>query len=109
MLAKFDDLFARRSGREAERRRVDRSNAAAGVQVRSMQGDTAAAVVHDVSPFGCSLAFTADWRRMGMIVRLTPSDGQRIDAVVRWLDETMCGIEFLRPVANAGAVFGAAE
>lgn len=109
MLAKFDDLLGRRSERVAERRRVDRSSSETGVQVRSMQGDTAAAVVHDVSSFGCSLAFSGEWRRMGMILRVTPCEGRSIDAVVRWLDDTMCGIEFLRPVADAGALFGAAR
>lgn len=107
MFARLDEV-AQRAGIKPgrERRRAERTSARAGIAVRSMQGESAAAVVRDVSPFGCSLVFDAPWRRTGMILRLIVPRGDGIDSVVRWLDEDACGVEFLRQVRDAEARFG---
>lgn len=109
MFARFDEL-AQRAGIKPgrDRRRADRTSAQTAITVRSMHGESAAAVVRDVSPFGCSLVFEAEWRRTGMIVRLVAHRGERIDAVVRWLDDESCGVEFLRQVPDAEARLGGA-
>lgn len=109
MLARFSDVAQGDGANPAdERRRAERVSTLAHVSVRSMRGDSAAAVVRDVSPFGCYLECDAPWRRAGMILSLELREGDRIDAVVRWIDDEACGLEFLRQVANAEARFGGA-
>ena len=84
-------------------RRVSRRIAEAVAVIRSSQGERARARVRDVSVFGCSLVSDAAWLRSGMFIAVQLNNEWTIQAVVRWVRDGVCGVEFLRPISDAEA------
>ena len=79
--------------RKATRRKVQ-----AMVVVRSSQGERASARLRDVTIFGCNIETEAGWLRMGSFISVRLNSELTVQAIVRWVRGTACGIEFLRPL-----------
>ncbi len=73
------------------------------VAVRGSQGDRATAQLNDFSAFGCNIVSDAPWLRMGCFISLRLSDDVTVQAIVRWVRNGACGVEFLRPLPYADA------
>ncbi len=94
--ARFETEQARPNTRRATRRIAE-----AVATIRSSQGGRSRARLRDVSVFGCSLAIDADWLRSGMFISMELSQEWTVQAVVRWIRDGICGVEFLRPISDA--------
>jgi len=94
--ARFETEQARPNTRRATRRIAE-----AVATIRSSQGGRSRARLRDVSVFGCSLAIDADWLRSGMFISMELSQDWTVQAVVRWIRDGICGVEFLRPISDA--------
>ncbi len=80
--------------RKATRRKVQ-----ALVVVRSSQGERASARLRDFTMFGCSLVVdAAPWLRLGSFISVPLNSELTVQAIVRWVRQDICGIEFLRPL-----------
>ena len=84
-------------------RRVSRMVARSEVTIRCNQGHTGAALLRDVSTFGCALDSDVTWLRTGMFLTIVPAEGWTIQAVLRWACDGRAGAEFLRPISQADA------
>jgi hypothetical protein len=54
--------------------------------------------LRDISVHGCNLIDAAEWLRTGMFLTVHLSSDRSIQALVRWVRDNACGIEFLRPI-----------
>ena len=84
-------------------RRSERHQAWSEVVIQSLQGGRARARLNDVSPHGCNVICDADWLRAGGFVAITINPERSIQAIVRWIRDGSCGVEFLRPIPDAEA------
>ncbi|PKB25640.1 PilZ domain-containing protein [Novosphingobium kunmingense] len=84
-------------------RRVDRQTARGEIIVQSAHGHSAAARLNDISIYGCNILAEADWMRCGMFVSIRLSADRSIQAIVRWIRDGSCGVEFLRAIPGAEA------
>lgn len=84
-------------------RRGDRQKARGPVLVQSSHGDGAQAQLNDISTYGCNLLVSANWLRIGGFIAIEVSQGRTIQAIVRWIRGSSCGVEFLRPIPDAEA------
>jgi len=84
-------------------RRVSRRPAFGLALVQSNHGDRAKARLRDISAYGCNLVVDATWLRLGLFVAIRPSSDRSIQAIVRWVRDGACGVEFLRPITDAEA------
>ncbi|WP_088310110.1 PilZ domain-containing protein [Novosphingobium sp. B 225] len=73
------------------------------VVVRSSHGDRTTARLNDFSAFGCNLISDAAWLRMGGFIAIRLSDEVTVQAIVRWIRDGACGVEFLRPLPYSEA------
>ena len=90
-------------------RKAARRPARGVVAVRSSHGDKIRAELHDFSAFGCNIVSDAAWLRLGSFITLTLSDAISTQAIVRWVRDGSCGVEFLRPLPHAEAELLAAQ
>ena len=90
-------------------RKAARRPARGEVAVRSSHGDRTTAGLHDFSAFGCNIVSDAAWLRLGSFITLTLSDAISTQAIVRWVRDGSCGVEFLRPLPHAEAELLAAQ
>ena len=90
-------------------RKASRRPARGEVAVRSSHGDRTQAGLHDFSAFGCNIISDAAWLRLGSFVTLTLSEDISTQAIVRWVRDGSCGVEFLRPLPYADAELLAAQ
>ena len=84
-------------------RRVERRPASAAVLVQSSHGDHAKARLRDISIYGCNVLCDAAWLRMGLFLSIRPADSEPIQAIVRWVRDGSCGVEFLRAIPHERA------
>lgn len=84
-------------------RRAERRPASAPVLVQSSHGDRTKARLRDISVYGCNVISEAEWLRLGIFVAIRLEGGQAIQAIVRWVRDGACGVEFLRPIAEGDA------
>jgi hypothetical protein len=83
----------RRPQRAATRNRITKS-----IAIELVTGERATALLQDFSAHGCNVRCNADWLRLGRFVVVRLSETASVQAVVRWLRDGSCGIEFLRPM-----------
>ena len=58
-------------------------------------------MIADLSTHGCCLRSEADWLRLGSFVSISlGEDEPGLQAIVRWVRDGACGLEFLRPVPS---------
>lgn len=81
-------------------RKSDRRAATGAVLVQSSHGDRETARLNDISPFGCNILCEAEWLRLGGFIAIRPNDKVVVQAIVRWVRDGACGVEFLRPLAH---------
>jgi hypothetical protein len=81
-------------------RKVDRRPASGSVVIQSSAGDQVAARLRDLSVYGCNLACTADWLRLGRFITIRVGSDRQIQALVRWSRDGTTGVEFLRAIAQ---------
>lgn len=84
-------------------RKASRRPARGEVAIRSSHGDRTQARLHDFSAFGCNIITDAPWLRLGSFITLTLSEDVTVQAIVRWVRDGSCGVEFLRPLPYAEA------
>lgn len=90
--------LARPLTRRGERRTVN-----AEVMVESSHGMRVAARLNDISTYGCNVLTEADWMRSGVFLSIQLSEERTVQAIVRWVRDGHCGVEFLRPIPYAEA------
>lgn len=84
-------------------RKAARRPAHGVVVVRSSHGDRTTARLADFSAFGCNIITDAAWLRIGGFIALRLSDEVTVQAIVRWIRNGSCGVEFLRPLPHDDA------
>ncbi len=82
----------------AERRKSPRHSARNAATLLSSQGESAKAMLVDVSTHGCCVKCAAEWVRTGAFVAIGIDDYPRLQAIVRWVRDDSAGMEFLRPI-----------
>ncbi|MFM5884750.1 MAG: PilZ domain-containing protein [Novosphingobium sp.] len=90
--------LARPLTRRSERRPVN-----AEVVVESSHGMRVAARLNDISTYGCNVLSDAEWMRSGQFLSIQLSETRTVQAIVRWVRDGHCGVEFLRPIPYAEA------
>ena len=87
-----------KSKAERNRRREPRFATRFDAQIENSRGETAKALLDEVSLHGCRIKANEPWLRVGGFVSIRIEQGAGLQAIVRWMRGGSAGMEFLRPI-----------
>jgi len=80
------------------RRREQRFSALFDAEISNSHGDSATALIAEVSLHGCRIQTDAKWLKAGAFISIRIEDSPSLQAIVRWIRDGSAGMEFLRPI-----------
>ena len=83
---------------ERNRRREPRFATRFDARIENSRGDSADALIDEVSLHGCRIQTDEPWIRVGGFVSIRIEQGAGLQAIVRWMRDGAAGMEFLRPI-----------
>ncbi len=79
-------------------RKAPRRSVSGQVVITHGADEHATGTLRDVSANGCNVRCRAGWLRGGIFISIRLGHEPPLQAIVRWVREDRCGVEFLRPI-----------